>query len=89
MKTIRKHLGDLTFKEAPIVVTDPKWHEGVTEAWFTSINWNSIRTSEESLTAFEREIYLKIYLGGIEPSIRKDVSVWQIKQLIYKNEVDS
>ena len=76
MKTIRKHLGDLTFKEAPIVVNDPKWHEGVTAAWFSSIDWHSIKTSEDqdALKRLEREIDLKIYLGGIEPSIRKEVS---------------
>ena len=73
MKIIRKHLGDLTFKEAPMVIANPQWHQGVTQDWLASIDWHSIRQSQDALQAFEREIDLKIYLGGIEACIRKEV----------------
>ena len=76
MKIIRKHLGDLTYKEAPQVITDPQWHEGVTQDWLASIDWYSIRQSQDALQAFEKEIDLKIYLGGIEAGVRKEVSYY-------------
>ena len=72
MKIIRKHLGDLTYKEAPMV-PNPQWHEGVTPSWLASIDWQFLRQNPDALQAFEREIDWKIYLGGIEASLRKEV----------------
>lgn len=52
---------------------DVTWHNGLTHEWWTNIEWTSISQNDGIRKAFEREIYLKIYLGGVEPKLRKEV----------------
>ena len=68
-------LGGLTFNDNLAIPQDLSWHNGVTSDYWNLIDWKSLRYSDEKRNTFEQEIYLKIYLGGIEPSIRKEVCI--------------
>ena len=65
----------MTFTDEPAIPDDVSWHKGITSEFWNSIDWKSIHLSDEKRKAFEREVYLKIYLGGIEPKIRKEVLI--------------
>ena len=71
------NLGDLTFSGEPAIPDNESWLEGITSDYWNSIDWKSIRLNEEKRKSFEREMYLKIYLGGIEAKLRKQVSLTQ------------
>ena len=70
MKIVRKHLGGLTFEEKPVSVSDVSWHHGVTEDWWKTLDWEWVRNNDQD---FEKEIHLKIYLGGIVASLRAQI----------------
>ena len=76
-KSLVNDLGDLTFSGEPAIPDNKSWLEGITSEYWNSIDWKSIRLNEEKRKSFEREIYLKIYLGGIEATLRKQVSILQ------------
>ena len=76
-KSLVNNLGDLTFSGEPAIPDNETWLEGITSEYWNSIDWKSIRLNEEKRKSFEREIYLKIYLGGIEATLRKQVSILQ------------
>ena len=84
-KSLLHDLGDLTFSGEPAIPDNDSWLEGITSEYWTSIEWKSIRLDEEKRKSFEREVYLKIYLGGIEATLRKQVSVLQT--CLYMNKV--
>ena len=74
LKTVRKHLGSLTFHSGPMVVNDISWHNGITEEWWDQVDWESIKDDQEIAKSFDTEVCSKIYLGGIEASLRPQVS---------------
>lgn len=73
MKTVRKHLGGLTFHKKPVSVEDLSWHQGVTETWWQQIDWTSVQENQEQADALEEEIHVRTYLAGISASIRSQV----------------
>merc|ERR1719412_850292 len=39
LKTIRNHLGGLTFTDEPAIPDDVSWHKGITSEFWNSIDW--------------------------------------------------
>ena len=73
LKTVRKHLGSLTFKNGPMIVDEMSWHNGITEDWWNKIDWESLRENQDLANNFDREVCSKVYLGGIEAPLRPQV----------------
>eukprot|EP00095_Tigriopus_kingsejongensis_P009030 maker-scaffold458_size165745-snap-gene-0.19 protein:Tk09030 transcript:maker-scaffold458_size165745-snap-gene-0.19-mRNA-1 annotation:"hypothetical protein BRAFLDRAFT_123347" len=85
LRTARQHLSGLAFHE-PVQSFNPTWGSGVTTKWWNeqkeSLLMGSASPEEESegnsgraarILALEEEIHLRIYYGGIEPCVRKQI----------------
>jgi len=75
LKQVREKVGDLVFQQQQQGQQQQQFKEGVTRIWWNWVKKTVLDSNEEeeNVQNLEKEIYQRIYYGGINQHIRKEV----------------